>query len=816
MIARAWTPDGELRLWSVGCATGEEAYSLAILVADVLGDELEQVTVRIFATDPDPAAIAFARRGVYPAAALSSLPDDLVARYFTPVDGAYEVGKRVRGLVVFDQRDLSERVPFPHIDLCVCRNVLSDCAADLQQRALRLFAFALRDGGLLVLDKAEATSMPPTSFVSLDPHLKIYRRQGERVLILPPETWNTIPLPPTARPGAGSARAGPAGMHRDPLFHTQEQDILSQLPVGVVVVDRHYDIQAINSAAERLLSIYTAALWEDLIHLVQSVPAAPLRAAIDAAFDRASPSSLDEVVMMDPATAEERYVQISCYPRTGTRQDEPVASVMVLVTDITGIVHERHALEQAYASQREETARVEATLRQVTEGNRQLLAANRRLRHDNATARAGTGEAQAAAEEVITLNEELQATNEELERLNEELQASVEELRTTNADLEARTAELQELAVALAAERAQLAVILAGIGDAVLVVDRAGAIVRTNAAYVQMFGSADAALVPEDEQGQPLPADATPYGRAARGETFSMQFSLTTGEGARRWFEANGWPLRGNHEAHGVVVIRDITVPSLHRRLQDEFLELASHELRTPLTAVQGSLELMFNLLPPESHDERPRRLADLALRNTRQLAVLVHDLTDVTRLQSGKLILTCRAVDLVALVTRVVGAMQALVRGQTMRLDVGTDPLLVYGDAGRLEQVVLNLLTNALAHAPEATRIEVRLRRVDDEVELQVQDYGRGIAAAALPHLFTRFYQVARPDRPSQGGLGLGLFICKELVTAHGGRIGVRSIEGEGTTFTVWLPLLDSGADPRNRPDDALVVRDEATPSTS
>jgi two-component system CheB/CheR fusion protein len=94
-----------------------------------------------------------------------------------------------------------------------------------------------------------------------------------------------------------------------------------------------------------------------------------------------------------------------------------------------------------------------------------------------------------------------------------------------------------------------------------------------------------------------------------------------------------------------------------------------------------------------------------------------------------------------------------------------------------------------------------VRLRRVDGEVELQVQDDGRGIAPAALPHLFTRFYQVARRDRPSQGGLGLGLFICMELVRAHGGRMGVRSTEGEGTTFTVWLPLLDSAAGPRDSP---------------
>jgi two-component system, chemotaxis family, CheB/CheR fusion protein len=845
LIAQARTRGNELRLWSAGCATGEEAYSLAILVADVLGDELERFTVRIFATDLDPTAIAFARRGVYPAAALASLPDDLIAPYFTPVDGAYALSKRVRGVVVFGQHDLGQRPPFPRIDLCMCRNVLIYFTADLQQRALRLFAFALRDDGLLVLGKAETTSTLPASFVSLDPHLKIYRRHGGRLLILPPETWDTIPASPTPVGLHGPALVEPAGTPQSPpdpqLFSTPEEDILSQLPVGVVVVDRRYDIQTINSAAQRLLSIYGAALREDLIHLAQTVPAAPLRAAIDAAFEGAAPSSIDEVVTVDPATAEERYIQITCYPRTGAQEDEPVAAVMIVVADITRLVHERHereqayarqreemeherdALEQAHTRQREETARVEATLRQVTDSNRQLLAANQTLgatnkglRHDNVTALVGTEEAQAATEEAIALNEESQATNEELETLNEELQATIEELHTTNRELEARTGELRELAAALEAKRAQLAVILASIGDAVLLVDPTGAIVRTNAAYAQMFGSAHAAFVPEDEHGQPLPPEATPHSRAARGETFSMQFSLTTGEGARRWFEANGQPLRGNDEEHSVVVIREITASSLHRRLQDEFLALASHELRTPLTAVQGSLELLLNQLPAESSDARPRHSASLALRHARRLAVLVRDLTDVVRLQSGKLVLTCQAVDLVALVTQVVEDVQVLAQGRTVHLDAGTGPLLVYGDAGRLEQVLLNLLTNALAHAPEASRIEVRLRRVDDEVELQVQDYGRGVAAAALPHLFTRFYQVARPDRPSQGGLGLGLFICQELVTAHGGRIDVRSTEGEGTTFTVWLPLLDSGADPRDRPDDVLVVRDEAASSTS
>src|SRR3712207_4649472 len=143
---------------------------------------------------------------------------------------------------------------------------------------------------------------------------------------------------------------------------------------------------------------------------------------------------------------------------------------------------------------------------------------------------------QAAAEEVETLNEELQASNEELETLNEELQATVEELNTTNDDLHARSAEMQRMAEASEAERARLEAILLSMADAVLVVDRAGRPVRANAAYRAMFGEAGTEPLLQDEQGHELPAEATPWRRAAQGESFSMEFTLAGEGGARRWF----------------------------------------------------------------------------------------------------------------------------------------------------------------------------------------------------------------------------------------------------------------------------------------
>jgi len=227
------------------------------------------------------------------------------------------------------------------------------------------------------------------------------------------------------------------------------------------------------------------------------------------------------------------------------------------------------------------------------------------------------------------------------------------------------------------------------------------------------------------------------------------------------------------------VVIRDVTLSNRHRRLQEEFLSLAGHELRTPLTSIKGYLDLLTPLLRAGS-DERSRRYATRALHQTQVLVTLVRDLTDAGRLQGGQLTLDRATLDLVPLIAQVAETAQALPGGHAIRLALGVAPVWVHGDAGRLEQVLVNLLTNASAHAPSATPIDVRLRRVGGEVALEVQDYGRGIAADQLPHLFTRFYQIARADRPAQGGLGLGLFICQELIAAHGGRITVVSTEGE------------------------------------
>src|SRR5215212_6887260 len=164
------------------------------MISEVLGPDAGLFNVRIFATDIDDDAVIFARRGIYPPSALKGLSEEQIGRYFVEEEGSYQVKKQIRGMIVFGEHDLAQRSPFPHVDLVVSRNVLIYFSGELQRRALQLFAYSLRDGGVLVMGKAESPSLLADLFAPVDRHNKVYRRQGQRFL-LPP----TLPTSPTPR-----------------------------------------------------------------------------------------------------------------------------------------------------------------------------------------------------------------------------------------------------------------------------------------------------------------------------------------------------------------------------------------------------------------------------------------------------------------------------------------------------------------------------------------------------------------------------------------------------------------------------------------
>jgi two-component system, chemotaxis family, CheB/CheR fusion protein len=801
---------GELRIWSAGCATGEEAYSLAILVAEALGDQMDGLVIRIFATDLDADAIGFARRGVYPASAVAAIPPEMVERYFTRVDSTYEVRKVIRSMVVLGQHDLAQRAPFPRIDVIFCRNVLIYFTTELQKRALQVFAFSLRDAGYLVLGKAETVSPLPEYFALEQARLKVYRRIGDRILMPTSRIRDTMAGMPSHVTPIRSLPAdrSAARANREPQAVTageRAESIVMRMPTGVIVVNQRYDIQTINAAARRLCGIHSEAVGQDLLHLVQYVPLLPLRNAIDAAF-RGEATTLPIAVAADQTvTGESLDLEIRCYPDPAGTSGEPIESVTLMIHDTSAIMNGLRQTEGEAAQLRDALAKSTGQAQRLAEANRALVYANEELTTGNADLRSvneellvANEEVQSATEEVETLNEELQATNEELETLNEELQATVEELNTTNDDLQARSIELQDLAISLElqqrqseAERDRVQIILDNLSDGVLVVNGRGEHVLSNDTFQSRFGVEGEAFKPEDATGRPLAEDLRLQDRVAAGEAFTTEFLLTDPDGTRHWYEATGQPVEDTSgERLGLIVVRDITDRSL-RALQDEFLALASHELRTPLTSLSGSLQLLRRRLG-DSVDERAIRQLEVAQLQTRHLTTLIRDLVDIVRLQTGRLVLNNQPVDLRTIVRDAADAAESITQGQAIALDLPDEPLVANADPNRLSQVLMNLLKNAIIYAPDTERIEVQLQPAEKAAEMRVRDYGPGVPPAERERIFARFTQLepGSSQRNHSDGLGLGLYIAREIVVAHGGTITLDESVEPGATFVVRLPL--------------------------
>jgi PAS domain S-box-containing protein len=280
-----------------------------------------------------------------------------------------------------------------------------------------------------------------------------------------------------------------------------------------------------------------------------------------------------------------------------------------------------------------------------------------------------------------------------------------------------------------------------------------------------------------------------------------------------RTFERYGFPQRVNGKCVGVVVnFRDITErkqveaereallaseqkarheAETANRTKDEFLATLSHELRTPLNAILGWARMISdNRL---SEEDKARGL-EIIQRNALLQAQLVEDILDVSRIVSGKLRMEVRPVELSSVIEGAVESVLPAAEAKGIRLqrvlDSGTS--LVSGDSDRLQQVVWNLLMNAIKFTPKGGRVQVRLERVNSHIEIIVADTGIGINPEMLPHVFERFRQADQSSTRSYGGLGLGLAIVRHLVESHGGTVEAGSLgQGRGATFTVKLPLM-------------------------
>jgi two-component system CheB/CheR fusion protein len=509
LIERATENGRILRLWSAGCATGEEAYSMALLIAEYLGSDFPEWNIKIFATDVAADAIDFARRAVYPENILNELPLEYKERFFERFEGGYRVSKVLRQIVIFGEQDISRGVPFPRIDLVSCRNLLIYLKPELQQVVLDLFAYSLHHTrGFLFLGKAETTRPTKANFDLVDKRWKIYRCMGGPVAFPTHDISRPFGIPAeNFRDARRRSLLGGAIPDSSEMTHAElevshlrriSETVLRYMNVAVVIIDRTYRIVTINSAARRLLGIRDIAYDQDFLHTVRGMPYHEVRKAIDTAFHERSTMHLGEIGLDHAAEGTGRYINITIMAMQTERLAPELAVISAL--DVTELVQMKKRLE---AVQREHAGMVtelsEANRRYSTM-NKELQDANEELQAANEELMLTQEELQATNEEFEATNEELQATNEELETNNEELQATNEELQTTNDELSARTLELQDFGKQYRVEQLHLSSLLERFPHYVMVLNAADLSIQSiNRGYKELFDGRDVIGLPINE-----------------------------------------------------------------------------------------------------------------------------------------------------------------------------------------------------------------------------------------------------------------------------------------------------------------------------
>ena len=326
--------------------------------------------------------------------------------------------------------------------------------------------------------------------------------------------------------------------------------------------------------------------------------------------------------------------------------------------------------------------------------------------------------------------------------------------------------------------------------DALALSDPQGVVLDVNPAYCALYGYPREELV-----GQSFAVIFPPEQRASAEEQYQQVFQgseapppfeaqIRRRDGQPRWVESRVSFLTEEGQRLAMLsIVRDVTARIRAEVLQRETLAMITHDLRTPLTSILGYAEL----LPYPQADVAT--VAERIVGQARHLARLIRDLSDYSRLATGQLQLDRQSVDLVALVEGAIEHVQARTTHHQLRLTAPPGPLEGFWDRDRVQQVIENLLANAVKYTPEGGPIAVQVSDLGSEVQVSVSDPGAGIAADALPHLFDRFYRAEATAERTEGQ-GLGLAIAQGLVEAHGGRLEAESAGlGQGSTFRFTLP---------------------------
>ncbi len=602
-ILRNRAEDEPIRIWVPGCATGEEAYSLAISLLEFLGDMASNVQIQIFATDVEDGLIDKARLGIYPEAITTEVSANRLRRFFSKVAGGYQVSKTIRSMCVFAKQNLTKDPPFSRIDLISCRNVLIYFGAVLQKKVIPIFHFALKPKGFLLLGKSEALSAFTEYFNPLDKKLKVFQKKTA-----------TVPFPALPRfpePGGGEGQGLVEGKPSGELLPLgdlqQETDriVLSRFAPAGVVVDAQLNIIQFRGHTGRFLEPSPGDASLNLLKMVRQSMAVELRAAVFSALKSNTPVRREglrlrldgalrvvnlEVCPLRPATALDRYFLVVFEDATAPVQEVPKG--------------------------KEPRGKSAAKDRTLNELESELAATKEYLQTVIEEQETSVEELQSSNEELMSANEELQSINEEMETSKEELQSSNEELATLNEELGNRNQELFQA-------NNDLSNLLTVVQIAIVILGPDLRIRRFNPAAQEMLG-----LIPGDV-GRPL-GDIRLKVEVANLEavikevlsTLSVQ-ELEVQDRNGRWVSLRLRPYRTSDNKIDGITLAVVEVDLIKRSLEEarqarDYARAIVATVREPLVVLDGKLRVVsandayYRLFKVKSEDTEGHYFSEL------------------------------------------------------------------------------------------------------------------------------------------------------------------------------------------------------------
>ena len=760
---------GDIRVWVSCCATGEEAYSIAMAFDELIAECGKTVYLKIFATDINSEALEYASRAVYPIERLGGMSEERLSKYFRQVESHFEIEPHIRQMVVFAPHNLLKDPPFTRMDLITCRNFLIYVQPHVQRKILSLFHFGLRTGGVLFLGSSEICELAGDGFDVADSQWKIFTKSRE----------GRVPAGVRHQFFGPNRRADPVTGPESPevLLSTYDALLGAVMPPSLLV-SKDGQLVHVFGDAGRFLQVEQGRQTSDIAERLRP----EFRFAASAAMRRAAGEGERITYAGIRGQDSDRLYDLSATRVFDERLKQ--ASFLISIEENTGDVEELPLKIDVNNISAEQVAALESE-----------------LRHSKENLQSTIEELEASNEELQATNEELIASNEELQTTNEELHSVNEELYTVNAEHQNKISQLSELT-------RDMDHLLQCTEVHTVFLDSNLAIRKFTPRIADKFN-----FLPQDvgrridDFTHTIACDDLPAkiaGVVKEGQLYQEEVQDCNGS----WYLMRILPYHTHFSDSSPRTPTDgavLTLVDVSRlkeasealeesvRQRDRFLAMLSHELRNPLGTILNATHLL-----QLSDDERLAEAIAVIRRQADHMGTLLADLLDVTRVSQGKIQLQKRPFNLLDAIQVAVESVRSRcdAREQSITVEVPQESVWVHGSEPRLLQVVSNLLTNASKYSGQGDTIWLSVKCGDGQVEVRVRDEGVGIPADQIDRVFEMFVQSDRTLDRADGGLGVGLTLVKSLVELHRGTICVTSDGvGQGSEFLFTLPLTDAPA---------------------